>query len=128
MAPGATGGKPGGMDPGVRAKIMAAQKKMVDELHITPDQQAKLTKAQADFRPKLMAVYNNKSMTDDQKKKQVMDLSSKYRAQMNAIFTPTQQAKIKAMQQQMMQQRMKQMQAGGMTSGMAKGGAAKPAH
>ena len=121
MGAGAPGG---GMDPAQREKMMAAQKKMVADLHITPDQQTKMKKVQTDMRSKMMAVYADKTLTDDKKKAKMMDMSTKARAQMDAIFTPEQRTKLKAMREQMMQQRMKQMQASGMTGGMA----SKPAH
>ena len=105
-------------------QMQQARQKMFAELHVTPDQQAKLKKAQREQRnmgSKMMAIYNNKSLTDNQKKKQMTDISVKSRAQINAIFTPEQRAKYKAMQQAAMQARMKQMQAAG-------GATTKPSH
>ena len=60
---------------------------------------------QMDTRSKMMAVYNNKSLTEDQKKKQMMDMSVPNTACPDGrhLHTGTAHLRLKAMQQQMMQ-------------------------
>ncbi len=100
-------------DPAVQAKRDAARKKMMAELHATPEQESKLKKVQTDGIAKMKAVASSKSLTDDQKRTQIRDIRAKTFAQMGAVMTPEQRAKIKAK----MAQERQQAQAAGMTKG-----------
>ena len=89
---------------------------MIVTYHITPDQQTKIDKLGTELNSEMATVSLSKTLTDDQKKAQMISLASKSIEKMNAILTPEQRAKIKAVHEQ---RRMKQMQAAGAAGGMA---------
>ncbi|HEX5025384.1 MAG TPA: hypothetical protein VFV68_08930 [Agriterribacter sp.] len=68
--------------------------KMKTELQLTDDQSAKIKTLQADTRSTIKGIRENQSLTDDQKKEQVMATFKKQHEALNSLLTPEQMKKM----------------------------------
>lgn len=87
--------------------------KMSKELNLTDDQKAKLKPILTSQLEEIQGVHNDTSLTPPQRRSKMMEIGEKYRPQINAVLTPEQQAKWKAMRQEMMEKHKGQMGGGG---------------
>jgi len=72
---------------------MTAQKrleKMKADLNLTNDQVAKITEQRKSSMEQMKAIRENSSLTEEQKKEQLMDLRKSSRESMNSILTADQ--------------------------------------
>ncbi len=69
--------------------------KVMKELNLTEDQQAKIKSLNEDFRIKFNAVRDDSSLTKDSKRAKMKELSETKKNQFQAVLTPEQQAKMK---------------------------------
>jgi periplasmic protein CpxP/Spy len=91
--------------PARQAQGQGRVQKMMDRLttylSLTPDQVSKITPiVQADL-PKMMQIRNDSTLTDDQKKAQMVQLRKSEHEQIAPFLTPAQIVKMKALRQQM---------------------------
>jgi Spy/CpxP family protein refolding chaperone len=77
---------------GMRDKLQSA----VESLNLTDDQKAKVKDIFADAKAKRQTVWNDSSLTDDQKKAKMKELHAGTMAKLNEVLTPDQQAQLKA--------------------------------
>ncbi|MFT3703719.1 MAG: hypothetical protein QM802_15255 [Agriterribacter sp.] len=71
--------------------------KMKAELQLSNDQTAKMDALRADAKQKIKAIREDKSLTDEQKKQQVIAVFKKQHNDMNSILTPEQVKKMEDM-------------------------------
>lgn len=71
--------------------------RMKTALSLSDDQSAKIKTLQADTRSKIKNIYDNQSLSDDQKKQQVTAAKKDQRDNMNKILTPDQLKKMESM-------------------------------
>lgn len=71
--------------------------RMKTELGLSDDQSAKIKSLQADTRTKIKGIRDNQSLSDDQKKQQVMAAMKEQRENMNKVLTPDQLKKMEDM-------------------------------
>lgn len=76
---------------------------MKKQLNLSDDQVDKLKPIMNSQMSDMQAVKADTSLTPQQKRSKMMDIHQKYSSQINAILTPDQQAKWKAMRQEMME-------------------------
>lgn len=84
-------------------KKMTAEEKsawMAKELNLSADQQAKLTPILADQQRQIEAVWQDTSLTDEQKKARKMEIKSSTSTQIKALLNTEQQEKYASMTQQ----------------------------
>lgn len=67
----------------------------VNELNLTDDQKAKVKDIFADAKSKREAVWNDASLTDDQKKVKMKELHADTKAKVNDLLTPEQRTQLK---------------------------------
>ncbi len=96
MGPPANGGSRGGMmDPGRRAE------RMKHELNLTDDQTAQVKSILEDGRTKMEALRSNSSLSQDDRRSQMMSIRKAENDKIEALLTPDQKTKFATMQQQM---------------------------
>jgi Spy/CpxP family protein refolding chaperone len=87
-------------------KGMKGQKRMKGEkgmkhdrdmkgLNLTQDQQTKMKELRPKMQSESMAIKNNSSLTEEQKKQQMQELRKNHKEQMNQLLTPEQKLKMK---------------------------------
>ncbi len=86
---------------------------MAKQLNLTDDQKAKLKPILTSQMEEIQGVKNDTSLTPQQRRSKMMEIGEKYRPQINGVLTPEQQAKWKAMRQEMMEKHKGQMSGGG---------------
>jgi len=111
------GGGPRGrmMDPGVRADMLKKN------LNLTDDQTAQVKTIFEDSRTKMEALRSNSSLSQDDRRSQMMSIRKSENEKINAVLTPDQKTKYAEWQQQM-RDRMRN----GPPEGGAPGGAPPP--
>lgn len=67
----------------------------VNELNLSDDQKTKLQDVFSNAKSKREGIWNDSSLTDDQKKSKMKELQSGIREKVNAILTPEQRAQLK---------------------------------
>ena len=75
-----------------RERLKAA----VESLNLSEDQKAKLEPMFVDARAKAMAVRDEASLSDEQKKTKIREILGELRKNVNTVLTPEQQAAVKA--------------------------------
>jgi len=81
--------QPGEM--GMRDKLQSA----VESLNLTDDQKPKVKDIFADAKAKRQSIWNDSSLTDDQKKAKMKELHAGIMAKLNEVLTPDQQTALK---------------------------------
>lgn len=81
--------------------------KMKTELQLTDNQSAKIKTLRADTRSKIKGIRENESLTDEQKKEQVMATFKKQHEAMNSLLTPEQMKKMENLKPTRMHDRSK---------------------
>ncbi len=76
---------------GMRDKLQSA----VEGLNLTDDQKAKVKDIFADAKSKRQTIWNDSSLTDDQKKAKMKELHAGTMAKLNEVLTADQQAELK---------------------------------
>jgi Spy/CpxP family protein refolding chaperone len=84
-------------------EAMSRLNHMAKELNLTDDQKAKIKPLLESEVGDLKGLKADTSMTPQQKKAKAMEVHDKYAPQIQAILTPEQQEKWKAMKQEMME-------------------------
>ncbi len=79
--------------------------RIAQQLNLTPTQQTKIMAIQQSQRPQLMAIYNNKSFTPNQKQAKMIAVMSGMMGKISAVLTPAQRKKVAAMRGQQMARR-----------------------
>jgi Spy/CpxP family protein refolding chaperone len=87
---------------------------MAKELNLTDEQKEKLKPIFTSQMEEVQAVRNDTSLTPPQRRQKMMAIHQKYSPQVNAILTPEQQAKWKAMKKDAMEKHQGEM-GGGMS-------------
>jgi len=77
---------------GMRDKLQSA----VESLNLTDDQKPKVKDIFADAKAKRQSIWNDSSLTDDQKKAKMKELHAGTMAKLNEVLTPDQQTALKA--------------------------------
>lgn len=77
-------------------------KEMAAELNLTAEQQEKMKTIRSSYKPKMQALRNDASLTQDQKKEKVKDLMKQQQEEMKTVLTPEQQEKMKSMRKSQM--------------------------
>ena len=77
---------------GMRDKLQSA----VESLNLTDDQKSKVKDIFADAKAKRQTVWNDSSLTDDQKKAKMKELHGSTMSKLNEVLTPDQQAQLKS--------------------------------
>jgi periplasmic protein CpxP/Spy len=75
--------------------------RMQKELNLTPDQSTKVKSILEDGRAKMMALRNDSSASQDDRRAKMMDLMKTENMNIKAVLDDTQKAKFEAMEQQM---------------------------
>jgi periplasmic protein CpxP/Spy len=76
---------------------------MAKQLNLTDEQKEKLKPILTSEAEEVTALRNGPALTPQQKRAKMMEIGEKYRPQINAVLTPEQQEKWKAMRQEMME-------------------------
>jgi Spy/CpxP family protein refolding chaperone len=76
---------------------------MAKQLNLTDEQKEKLKPILTSEAEEITALRNGPALTPPQKRSKMMEIGEKYRPQINAVLTPEQQTKWKAMRQEMME-------------------------
>lgn len=105
--PGGPGRGPGGMQggpggPGGMRRMMTPEerlKRMTTDLNLTPVQQKKIKPLLEANSKKAKAIFENKKLSDTQKRDAVMKIRDDYRKQLAKILTKDQMKKMEAMRQ-----------------------------
>ena len=71
------------------------EKKIKDELKLTPEQVQKYDALNSEYNPKFDAIMNDASLTKDAQKEKKMALKKEKEAKMNEFLTPEQQTKYR---------------------------------
>lgn len=96
MGPPPNGGPRGGMmDPGRRSE------RMKHELNLTDDQTAQVKTILEDGRTKMEALRSNSSLSQDDRRSQMMSIRKTENDKIEALLTPDQKTKFATMQQRM---------------------------
>src|ERR1700761_5174287 len=95
MGPPNGGGPRGGMDPGRRAE------RLKHELNLTDDQTSQVKAILEDSRTKMEALRSNSSLSQDDRRSQMMSIRKAESDKIQALLTPDQKTKYAAMEQQM---------------------------
>jgi len=77
---------------GMRDKLQSA----VESLNLTDDQKSKVKDIFADAKAKRQTVWNDSSLTDDQKKAKMKEFHGSTMSKLNEVLTPDQQAQLKS--------------------------------
>ena len=77
------------------AKSEQWEKKIKDELKLTPEQVQKYDALNSEYNPKFDAIMNDASLTKDAQKEKKMALKKEKEAKMNEFLTPEQQTKYR---------------------------------
>lgn len=80
----------------VKSNRKALRKEMAKEAGITKEQGKQAKQINDDFKVQAKTIRNDASLTDDQKKEKIRTLNQERRTKTQAVFTPDQQAKMKA--------------------------------
>jgi Spy/CpxP family protein refolding chaperone len=80
-----------GKEMGMRDKLQVA----VEGLNLTDDQKAKVKDIFTEAKSKREAVWNDASLTDDQKKAKMKELHTGTMLKLNEVLTPEQQTELK---------------------------------
>jgi Spy/CpxP family protein refolding chaperone len=75
-------------------------KNMQQELNLTADQQKKVADLRSEFRPKLEALRNDQSLSNEQKRAKMRELMNQQQQQMKSILTPEQAQKMESFKPQ----------------------------
>lgn len=89
------GGRGGMMDPGHRADMLK------QNLSLTDDQTTQVKAIFEDSRTKMEALRSNSSLSQDDRRSQMMSIRKAENDKVNALLTPDQKTKYAAMQEQM---------------------------
>lgn len=81
---------------GFHGKRFEGAAMFAEKLNLTAEQQTKLQQLRTDYRSKLQAVHTNNSLTQEQKKAQIEQLSKQQQEQMKAVLTQEQLQKLEA--------------------------------
>ena len=81
-----------GKEMHMRGGLQAA----VESLNLTDDQKAKVRDIFADAKAKRQAVFNDTSLSEDQKKAKMKELHEGTLAKLNGVLTPEQQTELKS--------------------------------
>jgi Spy/CpxP family protein refolding chaperone len=73
---------------------------LAKELNLTQDQQDRVAKIRSDFRSQFVALRNDKSLSDDQRKTKFKELMKAQQAQMKTVLTPEQVEKMKLLRKE----------------------------
>jgi Spy/CpxP family protein refolding chaperone len=95
MGPPSGGGRGGMMDPGRRVE------RMKQELNLTDDQTSQVKAILEDGRTKMEALRSNSSVSQDDRRSQMMSIRKGENDKIEALLTPDQKTKFATMQQQM---------------------------
>jgi periplasmic protein CpxP/Spy len=95
MGPPPGGGPRGGMDPARRAQMLK------DHLSLSDDQTAQVKSIFEDSRTKMEALRSNTSLSQDDRRSQMMSIRKGENDKVTALLTPDQKTKYAAMQEQM---------------------------
>jgi Spy/CpxP family protein refolding chaperone len=90
-----TGGRGGMMDPGRRADMLK------QNLNLTDDQTSQVKTIFEDSRTKMEALRSNSSLSQDDRRSQMMSFRKAENDKIDALLTPDQKTKYAALQQQM---------------------------
>ena len=82
------------------------------ELHLSPQQKAKMLSILADEGPKIEAIKNNTSLSGIQKVQQIRAVHQQTDPQMKAILSPAQYEKLQAIHQRAIREYMEKRRAG----------------
>jgi len=72
-----------------------ALQETVNELNLNDDQKAKLKDIFSDAKAKRESIWNDTSLTDDQKKEKMKALRMDTKSKVNEVLTPEQRAQLK---------------------------------
>jgi protein CpxP len=89
------GGRGGMMDPGHRADMLK------QNLSLTDDQTSQVKAIFEDSRTKMEGLRSNTSLSQDDRRSQMMSIRKAENDKVNALLTPDQKTKYAAMQEQM---------------------------
>ena len=95
MGPPSGGGPRGGMDPGRRAE------RMKHELSLSEDQTAQVKTILEDSRTRMEGLRSNSSLSQDDRRSQMMTIRKAENDKIEALLTPDQKTKYAAMQEHM---------------------------
>ena len=111
----------GAPDPDeMRARMLD---QMAKTLGLTDSQKQQFKDADQDMGPNMGKVFQDKSLSQQQKMQKMQELGAKHDAALRAILTPDQQAKYQQMQDEMRKQWGQRQGAGGRPGGPPPGGA-----
>ncbi len=85
---------------GRREEMRERFQKMVTDLNLTPDQQAKGQAILKQTAESLKAIHDDTTLSEDQKRAKAKELRHGTEQQIHALLTPDQQAKLKELRQQ----------------------------
>lgn len=80
----------------LKSSRKSLRKEMAKEAGITKEQGKQAKQINDDFKIQAKTIKNDASLTDDQKKEKIRTLNQERRTKTQAVFTPDQQAKMKA--------------------------------
>jgi hypothetical protein len=80
----------------IRNNRKALKKEMAKEAGISKEQGKQAKQINNDFKGQMKAIRNDATLTDEQKKEKIRTLNQERRTKIQAVFTPDQQAKMKA--------------------------------
>jgi periplasmic protein CpxP/Spy len=86
-----------------KSSAQAHLQAMAKQLNLTDEQKEKLKPILTSEAEEVTALRNGPALTPQQKRAKMMEIGEKYRPQINAVLTPEQQEKWKAMRQEMME-------------------------
>ena len=78
-----------------KAAMRDALQETVNELNLNDDQKAKLKDIFSDAKAKRESIWNDTSLTDDQKKEKMKALRMDTKSKVNEVLTPEQRAQLK---------------------------------
>ena len=80
----------------IRNNRKALRKEMVKEAGISKEQGKQAKQINDEFKGQVKTIRNDATLTDEQKKEKIRSLNQERRTKTQAVFTPDQQAKMKA--------------------------------
>ncbi len=105
-----------GMNKPMDAQQAATERlhSMANQLQLTDDQKTKLKPLITSEAEEMQALRKNTSLSPQDRRKQMAEVHEKYEPQINAVLTPEQQAKWKAMKKQAWEEHKEKMGGGSM--------------
>ena len=85
---------------GRREEMRERFQRMITDLNLTPDQQAKGQAILKQTAESLKAIHEDATLSDEQKRAKAKELRRSTEQQIHALLTPDQQAKLKELRQQ----------------------------